>query len=410
MTRVLSELLGANVTQFGLMVKRLERAAGQPSIDIRLTSEITQLLNQKITELGLDPRDTACAELYAALNTRLRHDEQRVREMLGMQDKHDNVSLFAAMQRYLETESLLPQAFVIKQSVIKRFMKKAPPKKVMKRLGYRSLDSMLKHESAAELYVVALHCESAAWQRKFYDLYQTLRPGDFETRQIEITVPKAKRWSGVAEEIAHQLRTHVAVGKELGVIVLLPAPNVPGIAISTFVSILQAVNTIRSTSSYLKLYQVRPDFGKEVRHSIGSEPMTEARLLTEQVPWKVVHQYYAKFTDMYSAALFEPHIQRSDLEWVHPDEALAKMHPSLSFWRDTRYLSLKLGHEHVSLNISDAIINFCNHIPYTNRFLGSVRATLWHELMLRYLNLQNIEEAIARQLQPEFAMEPVETE
>src|SRR5689334_10493972 len=138
MTRFLSAALGAAEPTFSQSIQQLEHAAGRPSADIRLTSEIMQHMRRKIAELGLDPDDTT--------NTVL----QRVQQFLA---KHDAPK----------------KVFALKSSVAKRLLKKKVPKNAMKQLGYRSADSMLKHETIGALYAAALIAEPDSWQRSFRD-------------------------------------------------------------------------------------------------------------------------------------------------------------------------------------------------------------------------------------------------
>lgn len=46
-------------------------------------------------------------------------------------------------------------------------LKLTPPRKVMRQLGYRSIDSMLKRESIYELYVAMRFVESQEWLQAF---------------------------------------------------------------------------------------------------------------------------------------------------------------------------------------------------------------------------------------------------
>lgn len=407
MTRVLSELLGTDISRFGMAVRQLERAAGHPSADIRLTSEIIRAMKRKVSELGMDPNDTTPSELYAALGQKLERDEATVRQELNASETDSGRELLAAVQRYLSEHDLLPQVFAIKTSVARKLLKKIPPKKIMKQLRYRSLDSMLKHESVSQIYTAALFYESKSWHKKYFEQYSKLRPSDFEMRPIELKMPEAERWVNISQEIASKQKNHIVTLKEIGAIVVLPIEVMPGLAIASLTTILNASNEIRAASSYLKLHLVRPDFGKVVQHVAENEPITEAYIGSEPVPWKVIHQYYAAVKYAYSHALFEPHIQKSDLEWSYPDDVIASMHPSLEFWRHTRFLSYKSDTAFVSFNLLDATINYCNKIPYAARFMGAVRQYLWHELMLRYLNLENVEQAITNQLQPELVSENI---
>lgn len=82
MARVLKELLANDHPLFLMNIARLERAAGNAGIDVRLIGEITDKANATLRELGLDPADTRGRELYQALNALVRHDEARVTRVL----------------------------------------------------------------------------------------------------------------------------------------------------------------------------------------------------------------------------------------------------------------------------------------------------------------------------------------
>src|SRR5580704_14077175 len=78
MTRVLSELLGATEPTFHRVISRLEAVSGHSNTDIRLSTEIERATKHKLKELGLDPKDTTGEELYAALQQRVKADDERL--------------------------------------------------------------------------------------------------------------------------------------------------------------------------------------------------------------------------------------------------------------------------------------------------------------------------------------------
>lgn len=83
MARVLKDLLASDHPLFLMNVARLERAAGNAGIDVRLIGEITDAANRIMRELGLDPSDSTGVEIYKALNALVRSDEARARQLLG---------------------------------------------------------------------------------------------------------------------------------------------------------------------------------------------------------------------------------------------------------------------------------------------------------------------------------------
>ncbi len=117
-----------------------------------------------------------------------------------------------------------------------------------------------------------------------------------------------------------------------------------------------------------------------------------------------MHEYYDSAAD-YDAALFEPHIQPEDLKLAHTEKVLAESVPALEFWIDTPGLALMQSGEPVSLNVLDAALNAVNDLPYDQRFVHHMRRRVWHDLLARYLNRNNLDKVVG-QLSDELA-EPV---
>ena len=401
MTRVLSELLGAKEPEFRLGLRQLERASGIPSADIRLSAELHQAVQAAVRELGLDPHDTTGPELYNALMERAKQDDGVIRELLGMGS--DDADLSVKVQRLVTKIEAPKKSFALKSSVAKRLLKKNPPKKAMKQLGYRSIDSMLKHESVAQLYAAAAITETASWHRQLLNSYKTLGATDFESRSITVAAPLNKRWEKLAIDYVSDVKHNIMSFKELGAVVLLPLPaeTVEGAALAITLLTLHAMNDIRVTSAYLKLHQVRPDFGELLTKTARSEPYTQASLLGEPLPWKLIHRYFAH-EDTFNAELFEPHVQPEDLKWDPAETVLATLHDRLEFWGRAAYLALLDNGQPVSLNFTDVVLNFCNKLPYEQRIVHYFRDHLWHELMLRYLHQENLEQMVHEQLGDEL--------
>jgi len=59
----------------------------------------------------------------------------------------------------------------------------------------------------------------------------------------------------------------------------------------------------------------------------------------------------------------------------------------------------------VSLNLVDAALNCCNQLPFERRLLNYFQRSLWHELLLRYLRHDSIEQTVRNELQPQLAEE-----
>src|ERR1035437_5403585 len=198
MSRVLAELLGANEPSFFMGLRQMERAAGNPGADIRLVLQIEHEVRAKIALLGLDPHGTTAVELFRALEEKLKSDEQAVRAALHVAEDTDVFDLLTTVQRYVTHETTGHKLFAVKASAMKTLLKKLKPKMTMKALGYRSMDSMFKHEAVASLLLATHLCEDEAWQKARLVAYTKLQAKDFELRDVSIVIPSGKKWPELA--------------------------------------------------------------------------------------------------------------------------------------------------------------------------------------------------------------------
>jgi len=156
----------------------------------------------------------------------------------------------------------------------------------------------------------------------------------------------------------------------------------------------------------LKLCQVKTNFGKILQEIVAEEPLLGSSMLDHPVPWQIIQRYYARFSNRFSEEIFEPHVQQEDLAWHSIEKILTYIEPSMEFWRHTTNLSLLHNHEPVSMNIIDVALNYCNGLSYRNRIVEYFQHSLWHELLIRYLKHDAVEQTILRGLQAELINEP----
>jgi hypothetical protein len=411
MTRVLSELLGAPEPMFHRSLDKLERASGHTSTDVRLSAELTQATTAKLRQLGLDPKDTTGEELYHALSERLKADDERLLHALEQQFGTKGSGTISQVAEAVRTVPLSRTVYALKNAVIKRLLKKTTPKHVMKQLGYRSFDSMLKHEQPAAIVAAGWMIESQSWQKQMLDHYRKLKASDFEIRTLGVVCPDTKRWEVFAANLVAGNK-HTVIGvKELGSIVLLPLPaqQPPAATTVTLLLALHAVNDIRTASTFLKLCQVKRDFGKLVETIVTDEPSLSADVIDRPIPWQIIQRYYARFKNRFREEIFAPHVQQEDLNWHPIEHILSQIEPSLEFWHNTTTLSLLHNHEPVSLNIIDVALNYCNQLPYKQRIVQYFQHSLWHELLIRYLKHDAVEQTVLAGLHAELVTEPALT-
>jgi len=250
--------------------------------------------------------------------------------------------------------------------------------------------------------------ESSSWHKGFREQYAKLQSNDFEQRKIVTILPKTKRWVDVSKEYVTHARHNILCFKELGAIVILPMPVlIDGLAITALLLTLYYMNDIHAYSSFIKLQQVKPDFGRIIQQSATSEPMTSANLAGQPVSWKVIQRYYGKLRQGEQPEVFEPHVQADDFQWRDGESVLVELEPVLNFWQDTQYVCMLCDDGPVSLNILDVALSYCNHLSFTDRIVHFVREHVWYELMGRYLHQGNLETALHEQLSRDLVNETI---
>lgn len=400
MSRQLSELLGASEPAFSYMIRDLEAVSGLPSVDVRLSADIEYLAMSKIREIGLDGRDLTGEELYVSLQHLVKKHDDFLVKSLGGSDASDVQDLLPRIKKALESLPIARSCWALKHSTARRLLKHNPPKKVMKVLGYRSLDSMLKRENVDELYAALRFVESEQWMERFIKSYKQLGAGDFEKRDIKVYLMSAKKWSSAPEEFVVRRRRNFTYLKEMGVVAVLPMPvsRVKGLTITLLPLLIYAINEIRLYSAFFKLHQVRPDFGDILMKTLINDSAHHIGLAGHPVHWRHVSSYFShKGVSEYSE-IFEPHVQPEDLENRRAEEMLYKLEPALKFWEGMEAVGLLFGDRPVSFNLIDNAVSYCNNLPYGQHAVSRMRENLWTKLWVRYIEQEALEAQAVEQL------------
>jgi hypothetical protein len=410
MSRVLAELLGAEEPAFRLGLRRLEETTGLPAHDIRLTLEIEREVREKMQALGLDPSVTTAEELYLALGERLKADETAVRNALGLTTESSVTDLLLSVRDFLTKETAGKEVFAIKPTVLRTLLKKLKPKATMKALGYRSMDSMFKHESPLQLLIATELVEDEAWQHARLEAYKKLQSKDFELKSVTFEVPVTKKWPQIAEKHTLEKRHNLIVAAEVGGVMLLPLKrDFSALALLTLVLGFRAFEQVRARSAFLKLHQVEPNFNEVLYQSAHHEPMTDFVMNGHRLSWEAVHWFYGSGAAPYHPDIFEPHVSPEDVARHDHHASLAKLDQALSFWEGSHFLALFDRGEIVSLNILDVALGVCNGLTYGERVLHYMREALGRELFARYLQHDRyhdeLQDTISQQLAPEFAVD-----
>jgi hypothetical protein len=400
MANLLRDLLDAKEPLFSLSLKQLEEASGKKGIDTKLIGDIIEKTHTATKKLGLDHGDTTGPELYHALLAKIHEHDEHLARAIGGDDAENVQQLLPLIKKAVEAADVPKSCWVLKKSVAKEMLRKSPPPTIMKLLGYRSIDSMLKHENLAEVYGALRFAESPEWLNKFNEQYKALKPSDFETREIEFVVMPGERWGDIAEHFVQKKRHNITHLKELGVILMLPIKlrKLPGITITAMPLLFHYINEIRLYSAFFKLEQVKKNFGEIFVNTLIADPGKAAAMAGSHVHWRVIQRYFGKLEKEYHPEIFEPHVQPEDLHWRKAEDALYKIDPELEFWKDMDYVARFEDGRPIAFNLMDVSVGYCTNTPYEKRVIYHFRESLWNEIFMRYLGQKTLEQQVLQQL------------
>lgn len=400
MAKFLSELLAAREPLFTLSLQQLERASGHHGADAALIGELHQKTAAALTALRLDPKDTTGPELYHALLALVERHDRHLAAAIGGRDPDSVSGMLPLILKAVSEISMPRSCWVLKKSIAKDFLRATPPRNVMKVLGHTSIDSMLKHENLFEIYGALRFAEEAEWLRTFNKHYRTLRPSDFEQRQIEVVEMPLKKWGDIAAHFIAKKHHNITHLKELGVILVLPLTEqrMKGITLKILPLLLHYFNEIRLYSAYFKLRQVQPDFGGIFVTTLNADPDLGPIMAGQNIHWRVIQRYFGKLQGEYHPEIFEPHVQPEDLHWRKAEETLYGIDPELNFWRGLDYVGVMKDGNPVSFSLMDVSLSYSNEVPYGERYIYHFRESLWNELFMRYMGQKNLEDQVLHQL------------
>jgi hypothetical protein len=364
MSKHLAQLLDMPEVLVEGAIKQLEHFSSFKGTDIKLLSKANNRIRAKIADLGLDPDDTTGPELYHGLRVRFVEDEKEFSKNIGF----DHAAYF--------TQKLLMNQDVsaLKKSVAKGILRKKPPRKLMKQLGYRSIDSMLKRENVSKIYALLSAVESERWLNAWWRDMANLHAADFESRQIEIVTLNA----------VNPQNEHISMQPFMGSIAVWTGTQPPMSDLGLSLQILEHANIMKVDSALIKLKQPESNFGKSLVDFLKNGTKEPLEIHHLPVSWKTFFHHFGKNLEDYSE-LFGPHIISEDLKLHNPIKMLAKTSPSLRWWSDLSHAGKLYEQKALSLNIMDVLHNHHHDLPYESRTAMHMESSLWHELVDKYL-------------------------
>ncbi|MBX4201403.1 hypothetical protein KW803_00705 [Candidatus Saccharibacteria bacterium] len=234
MSKVIAAILGQSEQLVSKTIGRLEDKNGYPSHDVRHLADNIQKTRVKVAELGLDPNDTTGEELYQALLIKF-HKDSRQFDTEQRMEANDFESKAARAVQIISDNFEMPERWSLKTSVAKDLLRQNPPKRIMKQLNYRSIESMVKREELSSIFVAASLLESASWQKQIAKHISKQDSAKLIPKRLDLIALSFKKWG--------QLETNQPVihNDDIGVIALAETHQAPEMPLLSMVIALTEV-------------------------------------------------------------------------------------------------------------------------------------------------------------------------
>lgn len=350
------------------LLNKLEKLSGNASHDLFFQSKASLQLKAKIGQLGLDPNDTHEKELYWGLMHRFGSVNDYF-EKTYLHTTEDGIGRIIQLVELAQNCVDAKKSWSIKPAVAKKILRANPPKNLMKQLGYRSLESMLKHEDVEVVLAVAHNISSQRWREGVTAAISKLSTAEYEEKTLRIAILQGK-WEAVASNlptISNYLPT--------GTVIVSPskeAQSLPGL--SMFVVLAQTLESLRVATVAARFPELnRPGHSFVAR--IGGAAITWSSLL-----FHLGKQHHSQHPE-----LLEPYIMPEHTEAASISQRICSIHPMLNFWQDTEYLLLGRGTNQVSCNIVDVATNYANKNDFGYQTTQAGRSAYWNYLLHKYM-------------------------
>lgn len=394
MSKLIGDLLQTDQRKFADLILRLESMCLQPGVDTKLTAEIIVGSREKANKLGLDPKDTTKEELYYGLLAKAKSGDLVLRDRLKITDK---TSVSKTAQIIAEhCEKLLSKDLVVcmQTTAIKKLLKAVPPKKTMRLLKFRSVDSVLKREDPRLLYALAVRLEDKSWHTQISARMKRLQPRDARESHVQIlSLPTA--WLEKLENVMFD--SVLQPVPETGSILILPIMpvSIPGSILLTICLVLQAGQKLAIQSLPFRTRSLTTSYEK-LLPEIASGLLNEMQPIHGLTPsWDAVFQLIAdRGRDINSDFEFI----LGDLEWQSIETRLSSLASEMDYWVNTHYLGTTTNHAPISFHIVDVTASLVLGKKFGSQITSHLRASLWNELQLRYLKQENLEKSVISQL------------
>lgn len=414
----IAQILRTDKDNIRILEEKLGNLTGKKNVMDKIVEENNFTINNRLECLGIKP-GIGAKKIYDALIKKIEVDNAAFHKVLDEPRATAPEDWDRVLKAAIQTVDPKKGFFLKKEKAVE-FLKNEPPLKVIRALGYRNVDEMLQNENLFEVYSSMRFVEGSEWLNKvFFNQYQSLKPEDFEEREIT-TLALSQKWAKLAQEFIRKKHHNISHLKELGVIYVLPLSlEISGETLRNFLLILHYFSEVAFYSNLFKKFsQESPSATPGVAPRAGDDfaskfisllrgDVIDTRLsspASDKSQWMIIQRYLSK-DDVHDWRLFEPHVNPEALHWEKAERLLImtarrldNLLGDLSFWQDLNwvgdYFKTDTGMDVlVSFNLVDTSMSLVQKKEMI-KYLYHHQESLWNKIFIEYFGENKMEELI----------------
>lgn len=381
--------------------RHLSVVTGKTGVMDKILEDNDNLIKNHLLKLGV-AGDASAKEVYDALISKVEADDHLVFEAMG-RPCFTAQSDCARVLQVVKKVAGVNHGFFLRREKAMEFLNNQPPRKVMKCLGYDSVEEMIRKEDLFEIYSALRFVEGNDWLNDvFFKQYENLKPGDFEEREIVVRALPEK-WATIAAPFVERKWHNISHLKEIGVVFVIPVSLEISGELLRMISLI--FHYLHEITFYSELFERSADLPETFAANIVS--FLRGDILDRRLPegektlWLVVQRYLAK-DDENDWRLFAPHINPEAIHWVKAGndvlrlgEALDGKDVDLSFWAGLDwagdYFKDEVGNDTlVSFNLVDTVMSLVKEKEMI-KYLYHHEEALWNQIFAEYFSFGELE-------------------
>ena len=390
------------------LFEKLEKITKKRNVALKICKENKIKIFQTLKRLNLDPKNSSFDEILDALISKVESDDYLLRKFFNF-PKFSSVLSWKKIIRKIKNFKILKnlnvfEGYFLKEKVIKQILKKAPPRNIMKVLGYKNVDLLLKNENLLEVLSALRFVEGREWMNNvFLEEYQKIDRFDFEKREVKI-IALSRKWQKLAKTFIEKKYHNISHLKEFGLIYIIPeSQDLSGKFLRDFSLIFHYLFEI---SFYNKLFQnlfKKRNFAKQFISTLeGKDPKPPFKNFSDKI--LIIQRYYAK-ENPYDERLFLAHINSEVFHWKKAINFLAEIsveidNLDLEFWKDLGWVGdfFKKDKGLESLISFDLIDNVMSLIKEKKgiKYLYHHQEALWNKIFEEFLEEKSLEDLVIK--------------